>query len=103
MKPKKLLVWLSLIVLLFAGCTTTHDVAPIRDADGSYTSTVLDTSNDSGKLTARYLNTTGSLETGNDVTYAGDCIVFTSPDGFVMMIDCSNTWSFDEIDAQLKV
>ncbi|NLV84254.1 MAG: MBL fold metallo-hydrolase [Spirochaetales bacterium] len=102
MKFTKLLASVLLVMLLVVSCASTAGNTPAQDADGSYTSAVLDTTHDSGKLTARYLNTTGSKEAGNDVTYAGDCTIFTSPEGLVMMVDCSNSWCFEEIDMQLK-
>ena len=68
-----------------------------------YTEEVLDTSDDAGKLTVRYLGMKEVYVNGNgDRTNVGDCSVYTSPEGLVMMIDCSNAASFPEIDAQLQ-
>ncbi|MDC7228748.1 MAG: MBL fold metallo-hydrolase [Sphaerochaetaceae bacterium] len=102
MKFIKLLASVLLTMFLVVGCASMAGSAPKQDADGSYTSVVLDTSHSLGTLTAHYLCTTGSKETSNDVSYAGDCTVFTSPEGLVMMVDCSNSWCFEEIDSQLK-
>lgn len=74
--------------------------APAEKAD--YTDLVLDTSDDAGKLTVRYLAMKEYVQTGSEKINVGDCSVYTSPEGLVMMIDCSNPASFPEIDAQLE-
>lgn len=101
MNYRKIFAGLLIVLALFTGCRTT-DVSRVADADGSYTSTVFDTSRDQGKLTARYLALKDIYNSPEDKINAGDCTVFTSPEGLVMMIDCSNVNSFDEIDAQLR-
>ncbi len=102
MKYKKLFAAVLLALIMVFGITNLFAGTIPVDPDGTYTSAVLDTSQDSGKLTARYLNTTGSRKTTDDVTYAGDCTVFTSPEGLIMVVDCSNSWNFEEIDVQLQ-
>lgn len=103
MRLKRLLATALLVVCVLFNITTPLYANEISvDKDGTYTSAVFDTSQDAGKLTARYLHTTGSRKTTDDVTYAGDCTVFTSPEGLIMVIDCSNSWNFEEIDIQLQ-
>ncbi len=101
MKHRKIFAVLLIALLFLTGCRTV-DNARTADADGSYTSAVFDTSRDQGKLTARYLSLKDVYNSPEDKINAGDCTVFTSPEGLVMMIDCSNVNSFDEIDAQLQ-
>lgn len=67
-----------------------------------YSGIVFDTSNDAGKLTARYLAMKATYVSDGDKVNVGDCTVYTSPDGLVMMVDCGNPASFPEIDAQLR-
>lgn len=74
--------------------------APAEPAD--YTHLVLDTSDDAGKLTVRYLAMKATYVADGDKINVGDCSVYTSPEGLVMMVDCSNPASFPEIDAQLQ-
>lgn len=62
---------------------------------------VFDTSSDAGRLTARYLYLTKSEGSDKDYVYPGDCTVYTSPDGYVMVVDTSNRVSGDDIIAQL--
>lgn len=125
MKKKLLsaLLMIALLVSLLAGCgpaasTPTDPVesapvssAPVETPDPSvepspelpsdYTDLVLDTSNDAGKLTVRYLKLVENFVHDSEVTNVGDCTILTSPEGLVMMIDCSNQNSFPEIDAYL--
>lgn len=74
--------------------------APAEKAD--YTDLVLDTSADAGRLTVRYLALKENCVLGGDKVNVGDCTIYTSPEGLVMMIDCSNPVSFPEIDAYLQ-
>lgn len=74
--------------------------APAEKAD--YADLVLDTSGDAGKLTARYLAMEENCVLSGDKVNVGDCTIYTSPEGLVMMIDCSNPASFPEIDAYLQ-
>lgn len=98
MKTKKLLIILSILVLVFTSCTTVKNVSI-----ESSVSPVYDTSSDAGKLTARYLNLKEIYYDGTDKCNVGDCVVYTSPEGLVMVVDCSNQNSFPEIDDQLKM
>ena len=75
---------------------------PAVEVKADYTDEVLDTSDDAGKLTVRYLAMKETRTSGDDKINVGDCSVYTSPEGLVMMIDCSNPASFPEIDAQLQ-
>lgn len=63
---------------------------------------VFDTSEDAGKLTARYLSLSTTIGTGSNAVTTGDCSVYTSPDGLVMLVDASNKGCADEIIAQLN-
>ena len=63
---------------------------------------VFDTSSDAGRLTARYLYMTKTEGSDKDYVYPGDCTVYTSPDGYVMVVDASNRVSGDDIIAQLE-
>ena len=76
------------------------DSAPEEEAD--YTDLVLDTSGDAGKLTAHYLAMEENCVLSGDKINVGDCAIYTSPEGLVMMIDCSNPASFPEIDTYLR-
>ena len=77
--------------------------ASVSAEKADYTDLVLDMSDDAGKLTVRYLAMEKVHVNGNgDRTNVGDCSVYTSPEGLVMMVDCSNASSFPEIDAQLQ-
>lgn len=73
---------------------------PVEKAD--YTDLVLDTAGDEGKLTVRYFATEATYTIGDDKVNVGDCAVYTSPEGLVMMIDCSNPAAFPEVDAYLQ-
>ncbi len=82
------------LAVIFCGISCrTAAAATGPDSDGTYTSAVYDTSNDSGRLTARYIGL--KLEDGE--TYAGDCVIYTTPDGYVMMVDCGNHLSYQEL------
>ena len=61
---------------------------------------VFDTSDDAGKLTARYLYLTLEDEAGE--VYPGDCAIYTSPDGYTMLVDCGNQYAASEMVAQLQ-
>ena len=63
---------------------------------------MLDTSQDAGKLTARYLQLQQVHYYENDSINVGDCTVYTSPEGLVMMVDCGNPSSFPEIHTYLQ-
>ncbi len=95
MKKNLKLIAIALLVVAalisFAGCATGAPKGP--DADGSYTSLVNYTGDDAGKLTARYI---GLKEFSGD-TYPGDCTIYTSPEGLIMMIDCGNQVSYNEL------
>ena len=91
---------LLLALLTACGSQTPQQVKP--DADGTYSSAVFDTQNDAGCLTVRYLALKETYRANDDKVNVGDCAVYTSPEGLVMMVDCSNPASFPEIDAQLK-
>ena len=74
--------------------------APKEESD--YTDLALDTSGDAGKLTARYFAMEENCVLSGDKINVGDCAIYTSPEGLVMMIDCSNPASFPEIDTYLR-
>lgn len=68
-----------------------------------YFDRVFDTSQDAGRLTARYLYLqTVEGEGTEDKVYTGDCTVYTSPDGLTMLADCGNTRCGQAITDQLK-
>lgn len=108
----------ALALALLAGCTTKTAPAasdasePAPDSStpavsaqpesADYTDQVLDSSNDAGKLTVRYLAMKETCIVNDDKVNVGDCSVYTSPEGKIMMIDCGNPVSFPEIDAYLQ-
>ncbi|MDD4006399.1 MAG: MBL fold metallo-hydrolase [Sphaerochaetaceae bacterium] len=99
---KRLLLCILAVLVLLTSCqTASKNIEP--DENGLFTSYVFDTSEDSGKLTARYLALKAVYIGSQDKINAGDCTVYTSPEGLVMMVDCSNRNSFDEIDQQLQM
>lgn len=71
-------------------------------AEGNYASLVFDTSDDEGKLTARYLYMTEDTKTSKGSTTTGDCSVYTSPEGKVMLVDCTNSASGYQAVEQLQ-
>ena len=128
-KILSMLLALALILGLLAGCgpanstptgsvdtppASSEPVSPSPSADPSptpcaspelptdYLDKVVDTSNDAGRLTVRYLKLVENFVYDSQTTNVGDCIIITSPEGLVTMIDCSNQKSFPEIDAYLK-
>lgn len=103
MKTNRIIAALLVALVLFTSCQSVSKSQIVPDENGLYTSYVFDTSQDCGKLTARYLALKAVDNESNDKINAGDCTVYVSPDGLVMMIDCSNRNSFDEIDQQLKL
>ncbi len=84
---------LAAVLVCAVSCHTLSSAPTGPDADGSYTSSVYYTGDDAGKLTVRYMGLRG---TDGD-TYAGDCAVYTSPEGLVMMVDCGNQISYQEL------
>ena len=64
---------------------------------------VFDTSQDAGRLTARYLSLRQMYkpEGGEGVT-TGDSAVYTAPDGAVMLVDCGNVLGGGEVVEQLR-
>ena len=44
-----------------------------------------------------------AMGTGSDYVYSGDCSVYTSPDGCVMLVDTSNQISGADVIAQLRL
>lgn len=65
---------------------------------------VLDTSQDAGHLTVRYLELTRmySAPGQQSAVSTGDSAVYTSPDGQVMLVDCGNPLGGEEVVAQLQ-
>lgn len=80
-----LLLMLSVAVHVFAG-TINESVYEGRYAE------LLDGSQDSGKLTARFLQT----DTMDDEK-SGDCTILISPDGKVMLVDAGHAESADQV------
>lgn len=80
--------------------TTTYVPETTEPAEANYFDLVFDTSDDEGKLTARYLYLTQEDETGE--VYPGDCAVYTSPEGLVMLVDCGSKFAAEETVAQLQ-
>lgn len=68
--------------------------------EANYFDLVFDTSADEGRLTARYLYLTLEDEAGE--VYPGDCAVYTSPEGLVMLVDCGSKYAAEETVAQLQ-
>lgn len=97
-----LLASMVLVLALLTACGGNKATSPKPDSDGTYTSSVFDTENDAGNLTVRYLATKETYQNGDSKVNVGDCTVYTSPEGLVMMIDCSNPAAFPEIDEQLQ-
>ena len=126
MKLKKLFAMLLALAMLLCACSTAPQPteAPVTEpvtvtgpaetlppetlppetepAAADFHELVFDTSNDAGRLTARYLYMTKSEGSDKDYVYPGDCTVYTSPDGYVMVVDASNRVSGDDIIAQLE-
>ena len=93
MSDKKAFIAVFILIIVLAVSVSCRSAAIKPDKDGSYSSTVYSTSSDKGKLTVRYISL--RLEDGD--TYAGDCAIYTSPEGLVMMIDCGNQVSYREL------
>ncbi len=74
-------------------CQTVAKAPSGPDPDGSYTSLVYYTGDDAGKLTVRFLGLRDYVED----TYPGDCAIYTSPEGLIMMVDCGNQISYEEL------
>lgn len=125
MKLKKLFAMLLALAMLLCACSTapqpTEAPTPVTEpvtvteptvpetlppetepVKADFYDKVFDTSEDAGKLTARYLHMTKSQGSDANYVYPGDCTVYTSPDGYVMVVDASNQASGDEIIAQLE-
>lgn len=66
-----------------------------------YFDLVFDTSQDQGKLTARYLCLQTIYGTGKEAVTTGDSAVYTSPDELVMLVDCGNVPGGQEVTDQL--
>jgi len=77
-------------------------VEPTPEVPSDYFDLVVDTSNDAGRLTVRYLKLVENYKHDSEVTNVGDCTIITAPDGTITMIDCSNQVSFPEIDVYLR-
>ena len=91
-------------MLLLAACGTEEEpsAAELEIAEGNYASKVFDTFDDANKLTARYLYMTKDTPTTNDMITTGDSTVYTSPEGKIMLVDCSNPASGDDVVSQLQ-
>ena len=81
------------VLVCAVSCHSLSSAPKGPDKDGSFTSSVYYTGDDAGRLTVRYI---GLLGTDGD-TYAGDCAIYTSPEGLVMMVDCGNQISYQEL------
>ena len=83
-----------------AGSTTQSD----QDAGGEdFSSLVFDTSQDAGRLTARYLYLSQMYKPeGEAGVTTGDSTVYTAPDGAVMLVDCGNVLGGGEVVEQLR-
>ncbi|MBO4409506.1 MAG: MBL fold metallo-hydrolase [Spirochaetales bacterium] len=84
---------LAAVLVCAVSCHSLSSAPKGPDKDGSYTSSVYYTGDDAGKLTVRYIGLSGA----DGDTYAGDCAVYTSPEGLVMMVDCGNQISYQEL------
>ena len=125
MKLTKILAALLALVFILCACTTapqqTETTAPVAEVTeateapvqeteppetepekANFFDSVFDTSMDAGRLTARYLFLDKSQGTDKDYVYPGDCAVYISPDGFVMLVDASNQVSGPDVLAQLQ-
>lgn len=121
MKLNKMIALLLVLMLLLTACTTqpteqaeptapateptvaesTETEAQTEPAQLDFFDAVFDTSQDAGKLTVRYLSLSTTEGVGKDAVTTGDCSVYTSPDGLVMLVDASNSPCADEILMQL--
>lgn len=91
-----------MLLLTACGIKEEPNAAELEIAEGNYASKVFDTTDDAGKLTARYLYMTEDTPSANDVITTGDSTVYTSPEGKIMLVDCSNPASGDDVVAQLQ-
>lgn len=64
---------------------------------------VFDAEQDPGFLTVRYLYMNKPMGSDSNYVYSGDSSVYTSPDGFVMLVDTSNEVSGPDVIAQLEL
>ena len=104
MKKRIYIAFLCAVTLLLTACgTKPHSDTDLELAAGNYASRVFDTSEDSGKLTARYLYLTKDTPAKNDVITTGDSTVYTSPDGKVMLVDYLLLGSITAADGPLRV
>lgn len=94
---RKLFLILVAMVFLFSIVSCNPD-ASVFAKKRDYSNLVYDTSNDAGKLTARYI---GLKEYYEDM-YPRDCVIYTSPEGLVMMVDCGNQVSYLELEPVLE-
>lgn len=103
MNKRICIAFLCAITLLLAACgTKTPSDTELELAEGDYASKVFDVSDDTGKLTARFLYLTKDTFVTNDVITTGDSAVYTSPDGKIMLVDCGNPASGEDVVAQLR-
>lgn len=119
MKLHKLLS-IFLALLLLTGCTTQPPVTepPVQataaattvptevpettePAPADFYDRVFDTSQDAGKLTARYLGFDIIDRTSSDDAHMGDCAVYTSPDGYTMVVDANAPYCDTDMIRQL--
>lgn len=63
---------------------------------------VFDTAQDAGRLTARYLRLLETYGSGDSTVTTGDSVVYTSPEGLLMLVDCGNVAGGTEVAQQLQ-
>lgn len=99
----RILSLLLAVILLFAPVSQRKALAEVPAQEAAdFSDLVFDTENDPFTLTVRYLYMDKMLLAGEDFVYSGDCSVYISPDGCVMLVDTSNKISAPDVIAQLK-
>lgn len=102
-KLLSMLVCVVLILMLVISCTTSDKTETTdQTVPGDLFSKVFDTSDDAGKMTARFLYLTEQHPASPKPIRTGDSAVYTSPEGLIMLVDCGNPSSGKEVVTQLQ-
>ncbi len=120
MKKNLFIILLLLVSLfIFGACTTIPTELPVAEqketeapgqkqqpdeqsTKSDYSDLVYDTSGDSGFMTCRFLYLTEKHPADPTAIRAGDSTVYMSPEGLVMLIDCGNQTSGEQVVEYLK-